>query len=107
MAKRPSLSTPVVKSLFAYSGNQCAMPNCPNPLLAQSGTILGKIAHICAASPGGARYEASMKQPERHAASNLFIVCGTCHDIIDDPNNEDDYPAPLLRKYKKQHEDRF
>lgn len=48
-----------------------------------------------------------MTEAERHAAPNLFIVCGACHDVIDDPNNEDNYPAPLLRKYKKQHEDRF
>lgn len=107
MAKRPSLSTPIVKSLFAYSGNQCAMPTCVNPLVDKSGTILGKIAHICSASPGGARHEKSMTETERHSAPNLFIVCGACHDIIDDPNNEADYPAPLLRKYKKQHEDRF
>jgi hypothetical protein len=107
MAKRPSLPTPVVKSLFAYSGNQCAIPSCQNQLVDMSGTILGKIAHICAASPGGARYDSNMTEAERHAASNLFILCGACHDIIDDPNNEEDYPAPLLRKYKRQHEDRF
>jgi hypothetical protein len=107
MAKRPSLSTPIVKSLFAYSGNQCAMPTCVNSLVDASGTILGKIAHICSASPGGTRYDKSMTEAERHSASNLFIVCGACHDIVDDPNNEAAYPAPLLRKYKKQHEDRF
>ena len=66
MAKRPSLSTPVVKSLFAYSGNKCAMPTCVNQLVDVSGTILGKIAHICSASPGGARYEVSMTEREGH-----------------------------------------
>jgi hypothetical protein len=107
MAKRPSLSTPVVKGLFAYSGNQCAIPTCQNQLVDVSGTILGNIAHICAASPGGARYDTNMTEAERHSASNLLILCSACHDIIDDPKNEKDYPAPLLRKYKKQHEDRF
>lgn len=107
MAKRPSLSSPVIKSLFAYSGNQCAMPTCVNPLVDASGTILGKIAHICSASPGGARHDKSMTEAERHSAPNLFIVCAACHDVIDDPRNEATYPALLLRKYKKQHEDRF
>ena len=107
MVKRPALSSPIVKGLFAYSGNQCAMPTCINPLVDKSGTILGKIAHICSASPGGARHVKSMTEAERHSAANLFIVCGACHDIIDDPNNEATYPAPLLKKYKKQHEDRF
>jgi hypothetical protein len=62
MAKRPSLSSPVVKGLFAYSGNQCAMPTSVNPLVDVTGTILGKIAHICAVSPGGARYVATMTE---------------------------------------------
>jgi hypothetical protein len=83
------------------------MPTCANPLVDASGTILGKIAHICSASPGGARYDKSMTEAERHSAPNLVIVCGACHDIIDDPNNQSTYPAAMLRKYKKQHEDRF
>ncbi|MCE7886085.1 MAG: hypothetical protein DYH13_01080 [Alphaproteobacteria bacterium PRO2] len=69
--------------------------------------MVGKIAHICAASRGGARYDNNMTDEQRRNIKNLFLVCGICHDIIDDKDNEDEYPADLLRGYKKTHEERF
>jgi hypothetical protein len=110
MSKRPQRLPPapsVIKKLFAYSGNQCAMPNCTEKLVDVSGAMLGKIAHICAAEKGGARYDSKMTDEQRRDISNLFIVCGKHHDIIDDKNNEKNYPADLLRKYKRTHEGRF
>jgi DNA-binding transcriptional ArsR family regulator len=108
MAKTRLSPTPsVVKKLFAYSGNQCAIPDCKETLVDVSGTMLGKVAHICAAEPGGPRYDPNMSAEEARGIENLFIVCGKHHDIIDDKNNEQDYPVDLLRKYKKQHENRF
>lgn len=110
MVKQPQRLPPtpsVIKKLFAYSGNQCAMPDCAEMLADPSGTLLGKIAHICAAEPGGCRYDAAMTDEERRAVENLFIVCGKHHDLIDDKNNIKNYPADLLRKYKKAHENRF
>lgn len=101
----PTPST--IKKLFAYTGNQCAMTNCTELLVDPSGTMLGKIAHIHAAEPGGARYIASMTDEERRAESNLFIVCGKHHDIIDDKKNEVTWPADKLRALKKSHEGRF
>jgi hypothetical protein len=96
MSKKPQRLPPtpsVIKKLFAYSGNQCAMPNCKETLVDVSGTMLGNIAHICAAEKGGARYDPEMTDKQRRDISNLFIVCGKHHDIIDDKNNENDYPA--------------
>jgi hypothetical protein len=52
MSKKPQrlpITPSVIKKLFAYSGNQCAIPNCTETLVDVSGTMLGKIAHICAA----------------------------------------------------------
>jgi hypothetical protein len=110
MSREPQRLPPtpsVIKKLFAYSGNQCAMPNCTETLVDVSGTMLGKIAHICAAEKGGARYDPMMTNEQRRDISNLFIVCGKHHDIIDDRNNEKDYPTDILRKYKATHEGRF
>lgn len=110
MVKQPQRLSPtpsVIKKLFAYSGNQCAIPDCTEMLVDPSGTLLGKIAHICAAEPGGCRYDPNMTDEERRAIENLFIVCGKHHDLIDDKNNVKNYPADLLRKYKKAHENRF
>lgn len=104
---RLSPTTSTIKKLFAYTGNQCAMPNCTELLVDSSGTMLGKIAHICAAEPGGPRYETAMTDEDRRAEANLFIICGKHHDIIDDRKNESSWPAELLRKHKRDHENRF
>lgn len=110
MAKPPQRLPPtpsVIKKLFAYSGNQCAMPDCIEMLVDPSGTLLGKIAHICAAEPGGARYDPKMTDEERRGIDNLFIICSKHHDLIDDKSNIKTYPADLLRKHKRTHENRF
>jgi hypothetical protein len=83
------------------------MPECKNKLVHDSGTLLGKIAHICGAKPMAARYEKTQTEQDRHHLDNLILVCGPCHDIIDDPDNAAEYHAPKLRKFKKRHEARF
>lgn len=102
---QPTPST--IKKLFAWSGNQCAMPDCKNELVDDGGTMLGKIAHIHAANEGGARFDASLDEEARRAFENLMLVCGPHHDKIDDPNREAEFPADLLRDYKRRHESRF
>lgn len=102
---QPTTST--IKKLFAWSGNQCGMPDCKNELVDDGGTMLGKIAHIHAAKEGGARFDATLDEDARRAFENLFVVCGPHHDIIDDRNRETDFPADLLRDHKRRHESRF
>lgn len=97
----------VLKKLFAHSGNRCAMPDCKEELVHASGTLLGKVAHICAAEPGGPRYEKKMTDEQRRSFENLFIVCAKHHDLIDDMANVKKYPAALLRKHKEAREARF
>jgi len=101
----PTPST--VKKLFAYSGNQCAIPDCAERLVDASGAMLGKIAHICAAEKGGPRFDPMMTNEGRRAFENLLLVCGKHHDIIDHQPNVKTYTADVLRKYKADHEDRF
>jgi hypothetical protein len=101
----PTPST--IKKLFAWSGNQCAMPDCKNELVDDGGTMLGKIAHIHAANEGGARFDAALDEEARRAFENLFLVCGPHHDIVDDPYREAEFPAELLRDHKQRHESRF
>lgn len=110
MAKIPSRLQPTpstLKKLFAYSGNGCAMPNCREPLVDVSGTLLGKVAHICAAEPNGPRYDPRMSDEDRRSFNNLFLVCGKHHDIIDDKANVASYPAELLRDHKRSREQWF
>ncbi|MCY1640680.1 hypothetical protein [Methylorubrum sp. SL192] len=96
-----------LKKLFAYSGNQCAFPDCTNQLVDPSGTLLGKVAHICAAEKGGPRFDGNMTNEQRRAFDNLVIFCGKHHDIVDDKANVPTYPPDKLKGYKKSHEDRF
>ena len=96
-----------IKKLFAYSGNQCAMPNCKAFLIDESGTVLAKIAHICAASNDGPRADKEMSNETRRSYENLIVICGPCHDIIDDPANVPKYSAEDLRSFKAVHEKRF
>lgn len=101
----PTPST--VKKLFAYSGNQCAIPDCKEQLVDASGAMVGKIAHIHAAEKGGPRFDPTMSPEARRAFENLLLVCGKHHDIIDYQPNVKAYAAEILRKFKADHEDRF
>ena len=96
----PSIKT--IKRLHAISGNKCAFPECPNPIAEESGTITGEIAHICAASPKGPRYDPEQGENERHGFGNLILLCSRHHTIID--SEVDKYPVTHLLEIKRKHE---
>jgi hypothetical protein len=59
---------------------------------------VGKAGHICAASPGGPRYDPSQTKEERRSQSNGIWLCSNHHDLIDlDP---DKYTVDLLKQWK-------
>lgn len=76
----PSLQT--VKRLFAESGNVCAFEGCTQALVVEA-AIVGDICHICAASPGGPRFDARQSEEERASYANLLLLCATHHRVID------------------------
>lgn len=96
---------PTIKRLHTLSGNQCAAPGCSRQLIARDGqTIVSKICHIEAASPEGPRWNRAMSDEARRHFSNLILLCDECHSIIDNKENEGEYPVDLLRKWKSDHE---
>lgn len=101
------LSQQTLKRLFAYSGNQCARPGCKGYLVDDGGTMLGKVAHIHAAGRKGPRFEPNMSNEARRHFDNLLVLCGPCHDVIDDRAREAEFPAPLVRQWKTAREARF
>ena len=103
MSSARNITLNTIKKLYALSGNKCANPDCQRELV-KDGTLLGEIAHICAANPNGPRYDLSMTDDERRGYSNLILLCGDCNKIIDD--NPDKYPVGLLREWKQKHESR-
>jgi hypothetical protein len=95
-----------VKKLFGLSGNKCYNPECENNLISnrENNVIIGKIAHIEAASPEGPRYRAEMTDDDRRHFNNLILLCDECHIIIDSKENESKYPVERLREWKRGHE---
>ena len=94
-----------VKRLFALSGNQCAAPDCTRAIIAKDEkSVIAKICHIEAASYDGPRWNQSMTDDQRRHFDNLILMCDECHTIIDNKDNEAEYPKELLVGWKKQHE---
>ena len=96
----PTLTT--IKRLFALSGNRCAFPDCNVPLVEDSGTVTGEICHIRAANPGGPRFNQKQNDSERHAASNLLLLCARHHKIID--SEPERYSTNTLEQFKRGQE---
>ena len=64
--------------------------------------MLVQICHIEGDNPGSARYRADQPDRERHGFSNLILLCGPHHKIIDD--DEDSYTVERLKTIKAQAE---
>jgi hypothetical protein len=63
---------------------------------------IGEAAHICAASKGGRRYDASMTPGERAGFDNAIWLCSDHAKLID--RDEVTYTADVLRAMKHDHE---
>lgn len=94
-----------VRRLDTLSGNECAHPNCTKKLIAEDGiSIISKICHIAAASKEGPRFDENMTDDERRGFNNLILLCDEHHVMIDNKENETQYPTPLLKDWKSAHE---
>ncbi|MEO6607823.1 MAG: hypothetical protein ABIN69_05080 [Aestuariivirga sp.] len=95
----PTITT--IKKLFAHSGNRCAFPRCTSTLF-QGDTNVADVCHIKGANEGGARFDPSQPDNERHAEPNLVLMCKIHHAVIDD--DEVSYTVERLREIKADHE---
>lgn len=106
---RDDFRKPIVEVLKMRAAYICSNPSCKKMTVAPSDTgddkvvYMGRAAHICAASPDGPRYDATMTSEERGAITNAIFLCGNCADIIDD-NGGLDYSVELLHQWKSEHE---
>jgi len=60
---------------------------------------VGRAAHIHAASPGGARYDASLAPEQIASVENGIWLCANCADVID-KNCGNYHPVDILRAWK-------
>lgn len=107
---RKKISERETKLLCLQSGGVCAFPDCGKPLI-QEGTSLddpvvtGEIAHIVAYEPAGPRGDSSFPEEELNKHTNLILLCGDHHKLIDSQVNT--YSIPVLREMKQAHESRI
>ncbi len=64
--------------------------------------LRGIAAHICAASPGGPRYDSAQTTEERKSITNGIWLCDRHAREVD--NDPERFPAPLLREWKESTE---
>ena len=107
--KRHNFPVPIVRKVAERAAYICSNPSChrvtvgPDDVLPNKSIKTGEAAHVCAASPGGPRYDMSQSEKERKGISNAIWLCGACAALVD-KNRGASYPAAHLRKWKRDHE---
>lgn len=99
-----------IKLLFGSCGNQCAHPDCTNPIIAaktpySDTAVVGQICHIYAAADDGPRGKPGLTEEARNALDNLILMCGHHHPLVD--KQWETYPAETLKAWKKAHEAKY
>lgn len=82
--------------------HQCSRPDCKAPTsgpgTGNSVLTVGTAAHICAASPGGPRFDPKQSVEERNSIENAIWLCNICSREIDlDPKR---FTIALLKQWK-------
>jgi hypothetical protein len=90
-------------------GYRCSNPECTRPTVganaAQDGLItIGVAAHICAASPGGPRYEPAQTRKARRAKENGIWLCQNCGRLVDADAQK--FTVEVLTGWKRGAQDR-
>ena len=105
--RRSHFSKESILTLQRRVNLRCSNPDCrvqtSSPLDSHSYKLIGEAAHICAASPGGARYDDTMNESQRHNIENGIWLCANCHKMVDrDPLK---YGVDTLKNWKQQSEE--
>jgi hypothetical protein len=108
MNNRDDFSEKVKRAVAARAGWHCSLAGCakltvgPSEEAPDAFASIGEAAHICAASPGGRRYDASMTPDDRAGFDNAIWLCSDHAKLID--RDEVTYSADMLRAMKREHE---
>ncbi len=104
---RDDFSPSTIRKIKEMAGDVCSMPSCRvitggSKKLRDNSFSIGVAAHICAASPGGPRYDLRMSQEERKSYENGIWLCQTHSRMIDvDPAR---FPVDRLKVWKEEAE---
>jgi hypothetical protein len=108
MSPRDGFSKKTTLAVALRASNLCSLPGCqvrtvgPSDEAPDATANIGEAAHICAASPGGRRYVASMTSAERSHINNAIWLCANHARLID--RDSATYTIYYLRKIKLDHE---
>lgn len=106
---RDDFTAATKRRLAERAGYICSNPECRRNQLGPAAendsesVNLGRAAHICAAAPGGPRYDADQLPDERSSLENGIFLCATCADLVD-KNNGGGHTAETLLAWKNEHE---
>ena len=86
-------------------GWHCSDPSCRRPTVGSNSTGDGEIdvgiaAHICAAAPGGPRYDPNQTPEQRRSAENGIWLCNIHGKAVDAKDSM--FTVELLREWKAQ-----
>lgn len=104
---RDEFSVSTINVLAKRVASICSNPDCrqqtsgPHTDSAKA-LNTGVAAHIKAASPGGARFDAAMTPKNRKSPTNGIWLCQTCAKLVD--NDAVRYPIDRLREWKRRAE---
>jgi hypothetical protein len=101
---RDDFSAGTKELLAKRVGFACSNPEClqvtSGPQADPAGAVnIGVAAHISAASPGGARYDADLSPEQRADSSNGIWLCQTCAKLID--NDPIRFSRAVLEGWKR------
>jgi hypothetical protein len=103
------ISPKVKLLLYVRAGGRCEFDSCNNYLLEHPSTSavgnFAQQAHIVAFKPGGPRGSEISRPADVNGVDNLMLLCRPCHHLVDEVEPEK-YPVQVLKKFKKDHEDR-
>lgn len=101
--KHPDVTPATAKALYA-NAVRCAEPGCSDPLYRVdpdgNRVLNSRIAHICAKSEGGPRWDPTMDSATNQGVGNLVVLCRFHADLIDKLDLVHRYPVAMLHEWK-------
>ena len=102
---RDDFTSPTKRKIERQALSHCSNPNCRRVTHAASSDRQGEIrigiaAHICAAAPGGPRYDSKMTSEKRASTSNGIWLCDVHARAIDAKDSK--FSVELLHEWKRR-----
>lgn len=94
----------IYRALLARSGNNCAFPGCPRPIVNTKNIYEAQLCHIESVSHKKQRYNPKLKEAEVNGYNNLMFMCLKHHV---ETNDENLYTTEIMRKMKYEHEAKY